>query len=358
MTTPLLALLAACDCPPPTFVPPTDACEGSHAVAASLDAAGPATWDPVFPEVEGPECGFPQIGEGSEFFALDEAGAEHALDPRAGTCGATVAGVEAGTRLAALGVRDAWMGPLLQEQEVVLPLDEQPAFEAWGLDPAFDAATLVDRAWALDPVSIHGCPEGLPELAAEALPGAVWLEVIGLGEGSATFRLVQEVPYSAAGACVYVEDEAKLSATGELTWEIGDLDLASEPPLAVHNLHLLLGFDAAATEAAGGALRGALDLGPAGEDKWPDLCELAESFGWICEPCPGEDAEPSCLEFDFFGLRLAEDGLPWDSDDLPACEVTHLDCGVSVCSARSAPAQGLLLLAATGLATLRRRRAR
>lgn len=236
------------------------------------------------------------------------------------------------------------------------------ALQPWGRDQAFDATLLEGAAFLVSDSSLQACPDQLgKEILLDMLPGVVWLEIVEVNQGSARFRLIQGLGDGPQDACVYLEDQASLSPTGELLWKETELALASDPPLDAYNLTLRAGFEPNASYAGGLELSGVLDMvgleGQGDLGTWQETCELLASFGEPCEPCP-YNARESCWRVDYFAGTATREELPYDASQLQACEVMldleYPDCNFG-CSSAPRRKTALALLGFLALVTLRRR---
>jgi len=237
----------------------------------------------------------------------------------------------------------------------------------WGLDPAFEPTVIDGGAFLIDADHSEHCPNGIGELLLEFLPGGMWLEIREATHGHATFRLIQEVPDLAAGACVYVEGGASLSNTGQLAWKRNHLTLSTDPVLEAYNLALEAGFDATGTAVAGVSLHGTIDLASGAlfgsAEDWQDTCNLVSALDPgrddVCEPC-FEDGRASCWTPSFWAAHGERQELPWDSDTLPDCNVlldVDLDVPDCGCASRSGHRHIILGLLLAPLVLLTRARA-
>jgi MYXO-CTERM domain-containing protein len=324
-----------------------------------VQALGPAPWDPIDLDLDAPACGYPFLDGDEAMSIIDEDGAETSLE-RDLDCNedhwVAPGGLEPG-RYVELVVHDVDHGP-----DGIA--DVHYAFErvvgSYGREPDFDAAGLVGQAFVVDPHTVGDC-SGALQLTLEFLPGDLWVEIRSVEEGQVDFVAMQELP--GGSACVYLEDTAELSATGELSWSRDALELSTDPLLPAHDLSMHLGFDAD-YRVAGMELGGTVDLvhmtGMQGDVPlyWEDYCELTAAFGLPCGACPDHE-RASCARLDYLAAQASPAELPWDSGALPDCQValeTDLPSCDLGCSAMPRQQWAFAVLGLAGLALLRRRR--
>jgi len=252
-------------------------------------------------------------------------------------------------------------------QDLTFPLETAHVVGNQGRDPAFSPDGLAGKAFRLDADTIQSCDEAVALVGATLLPGPAWFEILGVKGEQLTFRMIQELDDYALPACVYLEDQGTLSVTGEFTWQRDQLALATDPAIESWDLAMRMGLDASATEVAGLELGATIDLvnvvmddppDSGAEVTWEDSCALLSGFGLDCEPCEHSDLE-SCLALHFYGAQASLVELPYDTKNLPDCEVA-LDlpsnsCELS-CSTSSPRHLSALFLGLLGLVLVRRRR--
>ncbi len=337
-------------------------CKGEEPVeppTISLDeyeTYGHAPWDPVLIELDMPDTGYPELADEGSVSLVDEEGTLVPMEllEECGEHWSARGGLPEGSY-------DSLVVTSPDGQEdVTITLPKVHEVRPFGRDPAFDVAELEGTAFLLDSSSLHGC--GLTDVAGAYLPGPIWIELVELEDGEATFRLVQE--WEEDQACVYLEDVASISATGEFGWEADGLTLATEPELDAYDLVMRLGFDASAEKVAGLELSGLLDfqdfpleqITPV--DTLQDFCNLTTSFGTPCQTCPGGELE-TCIHFHWFAAKAGRNELPYDATSLEDCQVM-IEAELPSCEIGCAAAPGRqvpgILLGALGLALWRRRR--
>jgi MYXO-CTERM domain-containing protein len=329
----------------------------------SFEKYGSAAWDGVGFGFSAPDCGYPML-YGDERVSIQLRGGEEVyLEPVEGCMQRWVApeGLPAG-EYGLLTVHDVDYGPE-GIRDVLLDFEGDVVIGDYGRDPAFSTEGLAGKAFELDPDSIWEC-SGLGPVLQHLVEG-LWIELLEVQGDQVRLRALQELEDGTA--CVYLEDTAELSATGELRWSQEHLDLATDPAIETWDLSLRLGLDAEALEAAGVEFRGTMDVvnlvvdwgldsGEVGN--WERTCQALASVNVPCGACPEGDTE-SCVSFDTFGgsARLRE--LPFDTTDLPDCTASldtgRLSCDLG-CSAASRRQLPLALLGLLGLVALRRRR--
>lgn len=354
--------LADCDEPLDT----QEDCGAEGPRQEDFQTVGAAPWDGVILDLEPDDCGRPTLDD-AQAIELRQADGT-AVDLALSDCGQRWLGVPeippgTWTELFLPGLDYGPEGT----RDATLPLPEPLVIEPFGRDPSFSASALEGKAFLLDDQAGLEC-EGLGELARLALPGPAWLQITAVQEDRVGFRLVQVLEQGDLDGCVYLEDTATLSATGELLWQADHLTLATDPEIPAWDLALHLGFDGDAEEAAGAELSATLDLQHltgrqvGGTDTapldWQDYCEITASLGKPCGPCPEGDLE-SCVHMRLFGSRATAGVLPIDTTDIPACQVA-LQTDIPSCNFGCASAPGrrvpLAVLALLGLALWRRRR--
>jgi len=333
----------------------------------SYEVFGETWWDglQVLPDAD--DCGYPALTWEEDVSLVDRYGGQYPMEqvPLCHRRFAPTEAVPAG-EYAAVVVHDVDYGPE-GLQDVELELEQPFVVERWGHDHTFGFGALVGKSFVLDQDTVFGCPEVAPAFMT-FLPGRVWLEIVEADAEQARFRLVQELDQANAHACVYLEDSATLSSTGELLWERDQLELATEPVVEAWDLSLRAGFDGETAHAAGLELAATINLEnvvlrnendpyPPPEDAWRDTCNLVASFGVSCEPCP-ETGQESCLSLRYFAAEAPYHEMRYDSDALPDCQVEMdleygaCDLGCSSTGRQQAP---WLVLGLLGLLGVRRR---
>jgi hypothetical protein len=357
--------LAGCGTPEDTGIE----CEGQHDMYLhGYESLGTASWDGVAFDLRSRECGYPDLTGEEAVSIVDADGQTFELEPMDACSDRWVApdGLPQGSYVSVFA-HDVDHGPE-GVRDVELPLPLAHRVDGWGLHEDFDASELEGKAFLLDIETVRGC-SAAADLLPVYLPDRVWLELTEVDGEQVRFRLVQELDRDNHHACVYLEDEANLSATGELLWERDQLDLAMDPAVESWDNSLRLGLSANAEGAAGLELTATVDLlnvvavntnasDTAEEPTWEDTCDLLRGFGIDCEACPGSGRE-SCLDLRFFAAEAPLDDMPYDSDPLISCEVEMdleyegCDLGCSATPRRQLP---WLVLGFMGLIGLRRRR--
>ncbi|GDX82371.1 hypothetical protein LBMAG42_41820 [Deltaproteobacteria bacterium] len=322
----MIAFLLACD-----LGDPVDACEPFEAASAQISAAGTASWDPYLATMSDDEDAWtatPVAAGASGLLTLEpleipdilpaEAGVYRPNPERAAGEYVTVGGWATPTTAAISASAHDPQCPDLRAPSWT-ELGDLTVVEPFGRDPAFEPSTLVQSRHLLTPaLAFVGASPALGGLVGGA--GPFHLEVLDVADGAATFRLVSKV-YGTTDECVLLQDQAQLSATGELTWSRDRIDAETEPaPLTLYSPSIRLGF--LGDRAAGGEVMTLADVrATAGTEL--DLCDLAGSFGVDCQPCP-DDGNPSCLPVSGFGWTAAKVDEPIDLD-LPWCGVDFSD---------------------------------
>lgn len=344
-------------------------CEGQHDMYLShYESLGTASWDGVNFELRSRECGYPDLYGDESVSIVDADGQAFALEPVDACLERWVApdGLPPGSYHSVIA-HDIDHGPE-GVMDVEIPLPEPHQVDSWGQHEGFDPGDLEGKAFLLDVESVRSCPAAA-ELLVDYLPERVWLELTEVDGDQVRFRMVQELDRDNHHACIYLEDVATLSATGQLLWERDQLDLAMEPAVQSWNNSLRMGFDAAGEASAGLELSATVDLlnviavntnasDTAEQPTWEDTCDLLRGFGIDCEACPGSGRE-SCLDLSFFGAQAPLDAMPYDSDPLISCEVEmdleYEGCDLG-CSATPRRQLALWGLGLAGILLVRRRK--
>jgi hypothetical protein len=334
-------------------------CDGVGEIGWEVRALGPAPWDALQVELDPPACGYPFLDGDEALSVLAEDGTETLLE-RDLACNEDhwvgPGGLEPG-RYVELVVHEVDHGPE-GLSDVHYPFDR--VVGSFGREPDFDAEGLAGQAFVVDPDSVGDCT-GTLQLTVDLLPGELWVQITEVDAAQVAFVAVQALPDGEA--CVYLEDRAELSPTGELWWSRDALDLATDPLLPASDLSLHLGFDAG-YQVAGMELGGTLDLihltGMQGDEPlyWEDYCELTASLGMPCGACPGGERS-SCVRLDYLAVQARPAEMPWDPSTLPDCQValeTDLPSCDLGCSAMPRPQWALAVLGLAGIALQRRRR--
>ena len=334
----------------------------------SYTSFGEAAWDGLEFELEAGSCGEAKLSGEEEFSLLSGGASEFALVPLDGCARRYVGATELTPgSYDTLVVHDVDHGQG-GVRDVSLPLRPSHVVSSVARDHDFDKEALVGKAFRLEIGSEKACAEAA-ELLTEFVPLDPWLEITSVENGQATFRMIERLDQPELPACVYLEDRADLSETGELTWQRESLPLSTEPAIQAWDLAMRLGFDAAGEQVAGLELGATIDVvnlemddddapDTAPPPTWEDSCELLASWGMPCEPCPESGVE-SCVDVQFFAARASQDEFPYDGTELPDCDVAldipYLGCGWS-CSATSRQRTPLVLLGLLGLLQVWRRR--
>ncbi len=334
-------------------------CERVYDVEFTATPLGSAPWDVIDFDLDAEQCGYPDITDEEHFSIVAEDGTVSPLE-RVTLCNgneylAGEAPLEPG-RYLELIAHDVDFGPD-GSADVALAIDHEVG--TYGVDPDLEASGLAGRSFRLQrPMELCGY---LGDLVDGLFPGEVWIELTEVDGEDVDFRLIQQ--FDGGEACLYLEDSATVSASGDFLWETDALELASEPQLDAYDLSLRLGFDAA-YEIGGGELDVQVDLaemrGTQGDEElyWEDFCDSTAGFGIPCVECAVGGLD-SCANFVFHGVYGSPATPPFDGSQLEDCEVflqteyPSCDFGCSAAPRRQVP---LIILGVLGLALARRRR--
>ena len=208
---------------------------------------------------------------------------------------------------------------------------------AWGKSDGFTPQEIEGALFKIDYESMQS--GGFTDLLGEFLESML-LEIEEATEDQVRFRWIQQLSHGDAEfeGCVYLEDTASLSATGEMQWERDELALSTDPQIGAYHPSLHLGFDpwgqsiagielAAMLDLAGQSFGGPADTGsPEGDSindspQWQEYCEVMENVtGHPCHECPVGDLE-ACAEFTFYAGQATRTDLVLGGNELPACSV-------------------------------------